>query len=63
MAGRSRRPSRFGNRLRLLSADPYLLGLWRLMKGRVEAEAGHFDALAVSDPDCRHRDLECIAEL
>jgi hypothetical protein len=44
---------------RLLSTDPYLLGLWRLMKGGVEAEAGHFDALAVSDLDCAIVTLEC----
>jgi hypothetical protein len=43
----------------LLSADSYLLGLWRLMKGCVEAEAGYFDALAVSDLDCAIVTLEC----
>jgi hypothetical protein len=44
---------------RLVSADPYLLGLWRLMKGRVDAEARHFAALGASGLDRTIVTLEC----
>ncbi len=44
---------------RLASVDPYLVGLWRLMKGRVDLEARHFDALSASNPDRVVVTLEC----
>lgn len=44
---------------RLASADPYLVGLWRLMKGRVDTEAEHFDALGAPDRGRVIVTLEC----
>ncbi len=48
-----------GSLPRLASADPYLVGLWRLMKGRVDAEAGRYDALSAADLDRVIVTLQC----
>jgi hypothetical protein len=44
---------------RLASADPFLVGLWRLLQGRVDTEARHFDAIAAADLERVIVTLEC----